>query len=67
MFAIIKKTTYFSQLPQSLQDVIKTDIVRALLDTDLTSLEQETALQDAMDSRLCDLSDIIDIEKYIMK
>ncbi|BBI30772.1 hypothetical protein [Cohnella abietis] len=59
------KTAFIAQLSKSVQDAIKTDLRLALIDTDLTAEEQETALQDAMDSRLCDLSDTIDISNYI--
>lgn len=62
---ITNKTSYIAQLPQSIQDAIKSDVRLALLDTDLSAEEQEIALKDAMDSRLCDLSDTIDIEKYL--
>jgi len=59
------KTTFIAQLPQYIQEAIQSDVRAALLNTDLSVEEQETALQDAMDSRLCDLSDTIDIEKYL--
>ncbi|EFU43871.1 hypothetical protein PVOR_01630 [Paenibacillus vortex V453] len=59
------KTIYIAQLPQPIQEAIMTDVRSALMDIDLTVAEQEIALQDAMDSRLCDLSDTIDIEKYL--
>lgn len=59
------KTVYIAQLPHFIQSAIKNDIKLALIDINLTAEEKEVALQDAMDSRLCDLEDIIDIKKYI--
>lgn len=62
----INKTIFIAQLPQALQHEIEIDVKTALSDTELTAEEKETALKDAMDSRLCDLSDLIEIGKYIV-
>jgi hypothetical protein len=58
------KTMFIAQLPLTIREAIRNDVRLALLDADLSVEEQEYALQDAMDSRLCDLSDTIDISKY---
>ena len=59
------KTMFIAQLPLAIQEAIKNDVKLALLDADLSEEEQTNALKDAMDSRLCDLSDTIDTSKYL--
>ncbi len=59
------KSQYISQLPQSTQQAIASDLTLTLSQLDLTPAEQTEALQDALNSRLSDLSDLIIIKKYI--
>lgn len=58
--------TYINQLPQSTQDLIKKDIIKALISLDITEeLDLQDNLYTAMDSRLVDLQDLININPYI--
>ncbi|TCI99982.1 hypothetical protein [Cytobacillus praedii] len=59
------KTFYISQLSQPIQQAIQSEVTLALSQLDLTPSEQSQTLQDALNSRLCDLSDLININKYI--
>jgi len=53
----MNKTTYICQLPSSIQDTIKQE----LINLDLSHED----IEDALSSRLCDLEDTININKYI--
>lgn len=62
----MKKTLFVSQLPLKTQELIRKEIRKALMkEARLTSEELEKLVQDGMDSRLSDLSDLIDIHKFI--
>jgi len=54
----MNKTTYICQLPLSIQQAIKED----LLSLDLSSED----IQNALDGRLCDLEDTININQYLI-
>lgn len=51
------KTSYIMSLDLEIQQAIKNDIKMVLDDNEL--------INDAMNSRLCDLEDLIDINKYL--
>lgn len=51
------KTTFINQLPQATQDAIRNDLQKKEIDHLNITL--------AMDSRLCDLEDTININKYL--
>lgn len=60
------KTIFVAQLPVETQDMIRKELRQVLLEEALlTSEELEELVQQGMDSRLCDLSDLIDIDKYL--
>jgi hypothetical protein len=59
----MKKTTYISKMSQAEQSEIMFDVARKL--PIMSKAETELALRNAMDSRLCDLADLIDISKYL--
>lgn len=59
------KTMWIGLLPENVKSEIEKDLKGALESMELDTSEVEDALQDGMDSRLCDLSDALDIEKYI--
>lgn len=65
------RTTYITLLPNTIQMEIEKDLIRALLSKgndlsdELTDREINELVQEGMDGRLCDLSDTIDIEKYV--
>lgn len=57
---------YIIQLDAEIQDLIFDEVKEALLKEGFTQgLELDDALKNAMDSRLQDLSDLIDIKKYL--
>ena len=59
----IKKTDFVSSLPNDIQVKIKQDLVKSLKSNlGYASIDD---ISNGMDSRLCDLNDTIDIEKYI--
>jgi hypothetical protein len=51
------KTTYINQLQQATQEEIKKELQSLNLDTQ--------DIENALNSRLCDLEDTIDINKYL--
>lgn len=59
------KTQFINQLPTNTRESIKSELVKALSQLDLSHSEYYEALDDALNSRLCDLSDTIDINKYL--
>ncbi|KQN96846.1 hypothetical protein [Paenibacillus sp. Leaf72] len=61
----LNKATYIYLFPPNVQEAIEKDVRQKLLNNGLSNEQQEIALQDAMSSRLCDLSDMIDIDKYL--
>lgn len=61
----IQSNTFVSQLPTEMQASIKKDIYKSLLVEPHEGDLIQDYLQDALDSRLCDLSDTIDINKYL--
>lgn len=50
------KSIYIYQLPDMIQDQIKNELISLNL----------TTIEDALSSRLCDLEDTININKYII-
>lgn len=60
------KTLYVAQLPAETQELIRKEIRKVLTaEAVLTSEQLEELVQHGMDSRICDLSDLIDIHKFI--
>ena len=59
----ITKTTSIIKLPMVTQQEIERDIVKALVDYTGDVL---TMIKEALASRLCDLEDLIDINKYVV-
>lgn len=55
-------TTYIFLLPDEIKIAIKADVVEAL---NAIGQYTEDNLKDAMDSRLCDLADLINVKKYL--
>lgn len=58
----IIKTTFIIQLPSEIQSKIKQEVVTALTAVNQFSKE---ALDDAMDGRLSDIEDVINIKPYL--
>lgn len=61
----IQSNTFVCALPAETRAAIKKDIYKALLVEPHEYNLIQDYLQDALDSRLCDLSDTIDINKYL--
>lgn len=59
------KTTYICQLPQQTQDAIKNDVETHLISEGLNGQELQDAVQNALNGRLADLEETIDISKYL--
>lgn len=59
------RAKFINQLPIETQESILTDVHFALSKLNLPNEEYIEALENAMCSRLCDLEDTIDIEKYL--
>lgn len=59
------KTTYICQLPQQTQNAIRTDIETYFISEGLSGQELQDAVQDALNGRLADLEETIDISKYL--
>ncbi|MFS1518533.1 hypothetical protein V1503_19030 [Bacillus sp. SCS-151] len=59
------KTMYVNQLSNETQEQIKNDLIQALSQLQLDTEELNESIEDAMNSRLVDLEDTIDIKKYI--
>lgn len=59
------KTRFICQLPQQTQDAIKKDIETYLLSEGFSGQELQDAVQNALDGRLADLEETIDISKYL--
>ena len=59
------KTIYVCQLPQQTQDAIKNDIETYLISEGFSGQELKNAVQDALNGRLADLEETIDISKYL--
>lgn len=60
----MKKTMYVSSMCNENQESIKAEL-RASLEVDYQGEELEEAIENGMNSRLCDLEDTIDISKYL--
>lgn len=58
-------TTYINQLPIQTQEEIKAELITVFTELELSQDELTEAIENAMDSRLCDLSDTININKYL--
>lgn len=59
----MKTTTWVWLLEETIQNEIKSDVTNALMYIE-DQEERNEAIENAMDSRLCDLEDTIDISKY---
>ena len=59
------KTIYVCQLPQQTQDAIKNDVVTHLISEGFSGQELQDAVQNALNGRLVDLEETIDISKYL--
>lgn len=59
----MKKTTWVWLLEETIQNEIKSDVANALMYIE-NQEERIEAIENAMDSRLCDLENTIDISKY---
>jgi hypothetical protein len=59
------KTKYIYQLPVEISDDIHNKVRNALYQLGLRDGELEELIEEAMNSRLCDLEDTIDITKYL--
>ena len=61
------KTKYVSQLSKYNQVVIRLDVIEKLEKLGYHKEDLNEIVENAMDSRLCDLSDLIDIRPYLKK
>ncbi|MCH4826639.1 hypothetical protein [Planococcus halocryophilus] len=59
------KTKYISQLPTEMVTAIYKDVQDSLYEIGLRDTELSDSVESAMNSRLCDLEDTIDITKYL--
>lgn len=59
----MKTTTWIWLLEETIQNKIKSDVTNALMYIK-DQEERNEAIENAMDSRLCDLENTIDISKY---
>lgn len=62
---MIKTTTFICQLPIKTQDAIKADVENYLKLEGFSGQKLQEALQNALDGRLTDLEENIDISKYL--
>ena len=62
---MIKTTTFICQLPQATQNAIKADVENYLKSEGFSGQKLQEALQNALDGRLTDLEENIDISKYL--
>ena len=60
----ITKTTRIIQLPMVTQQEIEKDIRKALVDH---ADNYHEMVKEALDGRLCDIEDLIDINKYLVR
>ncbi|WP_312471222.1 hypothetical protein [Neobacillus sp.] len=60
------KTKYICQLPDEIRENIYDEVQNALSKIGLSDSELVEAIEAAMNSRLCDLEDTIDISKYLV-
>ena len=58
---------YICQLPQDQQSYIKSAISRKLYQLGYKGAEHKEILQNGMDSKLCDITDTIDLSGYYRK
>ena len=59
------KTKYINQLPTEMVTAIYKDVHYSLYEIGLRDTELSDSVENAMNSRLCDLEDTIDITKYL--
>jgi len=59
------KTTFINQLPTSIQEEIKKDLHEVLENIITLDNNIQEEIEIAIGSRLCDLEDTINIEKYL--
>lgn len=59
------KTTYIFLLDEETQKSIKKEVRENLLKLGINDNEVANLLEHAMNSRLCDIEEIIDIKKYL--
>jgi len=60
-------TKYVCQLPAAISEDIFNEVQKALYEVGLRDQELSDSLEEAMNSRLCDLEDTIDITKYLVE
>ncbi|MBO9131431.1 hypothetical protein [Bacillus sp. 165] len=60
------KTTYIFQLPDAMRQDIHNEVQNALYELGFRDEALEREIETAMESRLCDLEDTIDIKKYLV-
>lgn len=58
-------TNYVSQLNVYEQFLIKKDVIESLKELGYEKDDLKELVENAMDSRLCDLEDLIDINEYL--
>jgi Holliday junction resolvasome RuvABC DNA-binding subunit len=61
----MKTTTFISLLDSEIRNCIYNEVLQALLGLGLSEEELEEAIESAMNSRLCDLEELIDIKKFL--
>ena len=61
----LTKTTYICKLSEQTQNEIKKHILQFLGKEGYTKEEQKEIIKNAMNGRLCDIEENIDITKYI--
>lgn len=60
------KTKFICQFSDEIQNNIYKDVRNTLYEIGLRESELKESVETAMDSRLCDLEDTIDITKYLV-
>lgn len=63
----MKTTIYISELPLKTQDAIARELYHVFIAEGVEDASIREQVELGLDSHLCDLSDTIDIEKYLIK
>lgn len=63
----MRKDIYVAQLPDDIQNQIRVALTDYMLNeyTDINVIELAGLAQNGMDGRLCDLDDVIDVDRYV--
>lgn len=62
----MENTSYYvAQFSHSTQNAIKKEVQKKLIEQKFTSKKIKEGVQNSLNSRLCDLDELIDITKYI--